>query len=74
VPYRSAVPDVPLARLRALVTGDDDLRATILRHDGGADFPAFLAALAADHGIDLPPEAVEDAVRQARRAWIERGV
>lgn len=62
----------PLARFRELVLADprlhDQLRATPTE----AEFLALIVRLGAERGCELSVPVVQAAIREQRRAWLER--
>jgi glutaredoxin-related protein len=61
-------------RFRRVVLGDPELQARLRSF---AEWPAFVdaaVAAAAEHGIAITLETVQEARNEARRSWLERWV
>ena len=61
-----------LARLRALVLGDEGLQRRLFAVPGPEAFLAAVVSLAEEHGLDLTPTEVAWAIQDARRNAVER--
>jgi hypothetical protein len=61
-------------RLTPIVFGDAGIRDRLLAAGDRREFCDAVAAVAADHGLDLPSERVEAMLSNARRRWVERWV
>lgn len=57
-----------------LVLADRDLLETLRATADLESFAALAVRLGQDRGCDFTAEAVRSAVRERRRAWLERGI
>jgi hypothetical protein len=67
-------PTADLDRLRADVVADPGLLSRLLTHRERSSFTDAVCALAAERGLAVTPAEVDEALRAARRAWLERWV
>lgn len=72
--YGCCVPSADLDRLVEVVLADEAAQRRLLATPERAAFVDAVVALAAERRLAVSPGDVEDALRAARRTWLERWV